>query len=250
MFTVLTGWLSWQIWFVAARPWTGLVPGRDGALAFATAGGGSPTVSVSTVAMLIAGLFAGFGYVEDRVTGRTPYLMVRGVSRRQHLLARIVAPAVAAGATIGGAGLIAMGYGQLTLPPGPIRVESLGVPGEANPTAMEFAPPPVPELFVTSPILHDLVWSAGAALFVFGLCCVAGAVGAVVSSRLLVVVAPILFVLAASTVLPDVADPVNPALLMPIAPDGPWQVAFGYWMVVGLVALVAADQVARRRELV
>lgn len=236
---LMAGWLSWQVEAMAELPRFGLVSGADGALAFATEGG-----STLIFAFLLAGLFASFGYVEDRVAGRTPYLLVRGVSRGEHLLARMVAPAGAAGATIGASGLIAMGYAQLVLPSGPIRIEG------QRAAAVELAPPPVPELFVASPILHDLVWCTGAAVLVFGVCCLAGAVGALVPSRLLVLVTPVLLGLAASFVWPEFADPVNPLLLVPIDPQGPWQVAFGYWVVVAVGAVVVADQVVRRRELV
>src|SRR5205809_78816 len=114
LFAVLVGfallgiaWLAHRV-SVGQPPFTGAEVGAFGAVSYLANEHWSGLAWT-----VVAGAFAGFGYVEDRVLGRTPYLLVRGITRRAHVVARVLSAALAPALITSVVALLAIGMACL-----------------------------------------------------------------------------------------------------------------------------------------
>jgi len=226
------GWLAHRD-AVGRPPFTGADVGAFGALSYL-----ADAYWTGLVWALVAGAFAAFGYVEDRVLGRTPYVVVRGVPAHAHAVARVLSSALVPAVITAAAGLVAVGAACALLPWQPFGAGGAGFP-------------PALELFERAPLLNDLLWCLLSAAQVAGLGCLAGLVGAVVANRLVVTIAPVVLVVLADLAQPAFLRGLNPVdgLVSATGADRvPWPVNVLFWLLVAAASAALAQSAARRRE--
>lgn len=230
---VLGGFLSYRVVEYGSAPPYGVITGAAGALATT-----SGSAAWQLILPLIAGLFSQRGFVQDRALGRTPYILVRGVSRRAHFVARSFGPAAGAATVALCGSVLALLFSLIYLPSGRMRFAE-GAAGRG----------PVHSLFTEAPLVNDLCLVALAMLSTWALSCVAGAAGTVTQRRPVILVVPVLVVLA-GLALParlDILSPLWNSDLTSSALTG--GLAFVYWLSIGSAALCVGVYYASRQEL-
>lgn len=206
---------------------------------FVLAGG----LAFQGVAPLIAGVVSAGALAEDRSRGFPALLMSRGLSRRRYLTAKAAAMALAAAAATLAACVLIVLAGAVLL--------------QRGESSSDTVTGPIPNLFVSSPFLNDLVAIAFLVLGTAGLAITGVLVGVLVSNEYVAAVVPFFVTVGAAFLIEGSATIISPFTYLDLGneytTDLPRSLlpvgAVVYWACFSAVTVVAGVAAARWREL-